>query len=272
MQDSIDPLMSPPQSQSATGRNGEKRVALVTGSSKGIGRAAAQRLAHDGFAVAVNFRSDEAAAQGLVREIESEGGDAAAFEADIGLDEAAAGLVHATVEHFGRVDVLVNNAAIFPWEKWNEISTESWDRVFAVNVRGAYVASREAFEDMRQRHWGRLIFMASRTFFTGSPSLIHYASSKGAIIGMVRSIALAVGHYGVTANAVATGRTMTEGLEGLIEQGATTYEESNNRTGQAIQRLAEPEDIVGAISFLASADASYMTGQILNVDGGRTMY
>lgn len=250
----------------------ETRVALVTGSSKGIGRAAARRLARDGFVVAVNYRSDEPAAQDVVREIESEGGSAAAFQADVGVDEDATRLVRATIDHFGRVDVLVNNAAIFPWEEWSGISTESWDRVFAVNVRGAYVASREAFADMKQRRWGRLIFMASRTFFTGSPSLIHYASSKGAIVGMVRSMALAVGDYGITANAVATGRTMTEGLEGLIEQGATTYQESNDRTGQAIKRLAEPEDIVGTISFLASADASYMTGQVLNVDGGRTMY
>lgn len=248
------------------------RVALVTGASKGIGKAAAIRLARDGYSLAVNYNKDLEGAMDTVDTIVQGGGKAEALQADVGLVSSATTLVDDVVDRFGRIDVVVNNAAIFPWTPWSEIAQPEWDHVFDVNVRGPFIVAQRACLDMRRRSWGRLIFMSSGTFLTGSANLVHYAASKGAVVGMVRSIALAEGTSGITANAVTTGRTMTEGLEALIDSGATTREASEDRSNQAIKRLAAPVDIVGTISFLASEDSSYMTGQLLNVDGGRIMH
>ena len=267
--------MTPPEAQTVEGGVGNLagRVAVVTGASKGIGQQTAIRLARDGASVVVNYHSDEAGARATVSKIERAGGVAVAVQADIGEPASVDSLIASAIEQLSRVDVLVNNAAIYPWCDFGDISPEEWDRVFAVNVRGAFLAARAASYDMRSRQWGRIISLGSTTFLNGSAELMHYAASKGAIVGLTRSLARALGDYGITVNTVMTGRTLTEGLEELFDQGALSMQESiQSRSSQSIKRLATPADIVGCISFLASDDASYITGQSVNVDGGRTMY
>jgi 3-oxoacyl-[acyl-carrier protein] reductase len=251
----------------------QQRVALITGASKGIGRAIAVRLARDGFVVAINYLSDRDGAQSALDEVRAMGGDGLLLQADIGTLDGPGELVRSTQSALGRLDVLVNNAGVFPLSDWDAISPEQWERVFNVNVRGGYLAARTAAEAMSERGWGRIVFMSSGTFLTGSARLVDYAASKGAVVGLTRSLALALGDRGITVNAVTTGRTLTEGLVAFFDQGETTLEASiASRQSQAIKRLAKPEDIAGVFSFLASEDSAYLTGQLINVDGGRSMH
>ncbi len=251
----------------------QQRVALITGASKGIGRAIAVRLAKDGYVIAINYLSDQAGAQAALDEVRSVGGAGAIFQADVGTIDGPGELVRSTERELGRVDVLVNNAGIFPLSDWDSIPMDQWERVFNVNVRGGYLAARAAAGAMASRGWGRIMFMSSGTFLTGSARLAHYAASKGAVVGLVRSLALALGDSGITVNAVTTGRTLTEGLMTYFEEGESTLEQSiESRRSQAIKRLAGPGDIAGVFAFLASEDASYLTGQLINVDGGRNMH
>jgi NAD(P)-dependent dehydrogenase (short-subunit alcohol dehydrogenase family) len=248
-------------------------VALVTGASKGIGRAVALRLARDGMAVAIGYLRDRDGAQSVLDDLRAAGGAGLIVRADLGTVDGPGELVRATEDALGGVDVLVNNAAIFPLSDWDAIPLEQWERVFNVNVRGGYLAARAAAEGMASRGWGRIVFMSSGTFLTGSPRLTDYAASKGAVVGLTRSLALALGDHGITVNAVTTGRTLTEGLTTLFEQGETTLDESiMSRGSQAIKRLAMPDDIAGVFAFLASDDSAYLTGQLINVDGGRNMH
>ena len=257
----------------ASVRRQEGRVALVTGASKGIGRAAALRFAQEGAAVVVNYLTDADGAAGAVAEIEGAGSRAIALQADVSDERQVTAMVQRVAQELGPIDIAVNNAAIFPWQDWTDIDSEAWDRVLAVDLKGCFLVSRAVYPHMRERGWGRIISLSSATALHGQAELMHYASAKAGIIGLTRSLARAVGDDGITVNAVTTGRTLTDGFQRWFEDGTLTREETEaSRTHQPIKRLATPEDIVGAIAFLASDDAAYMTGQLLNVDGGRTMY
>jgi NAD(P)-dependent dehydrogenase (short-subunit alcohol dehydrogenase family) len=250
------------------------RVALVTGASKGIGRAAAIRLAAEGALVAVNYHADAEGARATVRAIEETGGRAMAVAADVSDQDQVAAMADGVGRELGSIDIVVNNAAIFPWrEDWTAIDAQEWDRVLAVDLKGCFLVSRAAYPFMRARRWGRIISMSSATALSGQAELLHYASAKAAIVGFTRSLARAVGDGGITVNAVTTGRTLTEGFQRWFDDGTLSYADTvESRRGQAIKRLAVPADIVGTIAFLASDDAGYMTGQLLNVDGGRNMH
>jgi 3-oxoacyl-[acyl-carrier protein] reductase len=254
-------------------RRQEGRVALVTGASKGIGRAAALRFGQEGAAVVVNYLTDAESAASVVAEIEDAGSRAIALQADVSDERQVSAMVQRVAQELGTIDIAVNNAAIFPWQDWTDISSEDWDRVLAVDLKGCFLVSRAVYPHMRERGWGRIISLASATALHGQAELMHYASAKAGIIGLTRSLARAVGDDGITVNAVTTGRTLTDGFQRWFEDGTLTREETEaSRAHQPIKRLATPEDIVGTIAFLASDDAAYMTGQLLNVDGGRTMY
>lgn len=248
------------------------RVALVTGASKGIGRAIALRLAQEGASVAVNYLGDADAAAASVAEIEAVGASAIAIRADVADEEQVAKMVHQTVDAFGSVDIAINNAAIFPWQDWVDITSADWDRVLAVDLKGCFLVSKAVYSQMRARGWGRIVSLSSATALHGQAELMHYAAAKAGIVGLTRSLARAVGDDGITVNAVTTGRTLTDGFQKWFDEGTLSRAETEaSRANQAIKRLATPEDIVGTVAFLVSDDAAYMTGQLLNVDGGRTM-
>jgi len=254
-------------------RRQEGRVALVTGASKGIGRATAIRLGREGASVCVNYLGDADGARGTVEAITAMGSRAIAVQADVADEAAVAAMVERLVAELGSVDIAVNNAAIFPWREWTGVSAEEWDRVLAVDLKGCFLVARAVYPHMRRRRWGRIVSLSSATWLHGQPELMHYAAAKAGVVGLTRSLARAVGDDGITVNAVTTGRTLTEGFGRWFEDGTLSRSETEaSRSSQAIKRLAVPEDIVGAIAFLASDDAAYMTGQLINVDGGRTMY
>jgi 3-oxoacyl-[acyl-carrier protein] reductase len=252
---------------------GEKRVAIVTGASRGIGRAVAYRLAAQGHAVCVNYVRDAERAAAVVSHIRDNGGVAYAAGGDVSDPSQVAVVVDECATHLGAPTTLVNNAAIFPWTPWQEISPAEWDEVFAVNVRGAWLMSKAVTPFMEAAEWGRIVSMTSATFLTGNPNLMHYAASKGAIVGLTRSLARALGAHNITVNAVSTGKIITEGFEQYFSQGVLNSEEVvASRQSQPIARLGEPEDCASVIAFLTSDEASYLTGQLVNVDGGRNMY
>jgi NAD(P)-dependent dehydrogenase (short-subunit alcohol dehydrogenase family) len=246
------------------------RVALVTGAGQGIGRAIARRLADEAAIVGVNDLAGDRAEQ-TVRQIVDGGGVAVSLPGDVCEPDDVHRLTAELADTAGGLDILVNNAGIFPWrEDWTAIDLAEWDRVMAVNVRSAYVCARAAHPYLRRGGHGRIINISSTVWMSGAKSMLHYVTSKAALIGFTRALASEVGDDGITVNAIATGRTITEGLRGWIDAGHMTIDGIHaSRQSQAIKRVGEPAEIAAAVAFLASDDASYLTAHTLVVDGGR---
>ncbi|HZO07345.1 MAG TPA: SDR family NAD(P)-dependent oxidoreductase [Solirubrobacterales bacterium] len=241
----------------------EGRTALVTGAAAGIGQAYAKRLAEDGANVVVADISDGAETVGL---IEAAGSQGLAVECDVSSAEAVAAAAAAAQERFGTVDILVHNAGIYPIQDFASMSFEDWRQVLSVNLDSAFHLCHELLPGMREQEWGRVVLIASNTFHAGIGNMAHYVASKGGLIGFLRSLADEVGNEGVTVNGVAPSLVRSKGtIEGPHEElGLFEFVAQ----GQAIKRTQEPEDLVGAISFLTSDDAAFITGQTLCVDGG----
>jgi NAD(P)-dependent dehydrogenase (short-subunit alcohol dehydrogenase family) len=246
------------------------RVAIVTGASQGIGRAYAKALAAAGASVATCDIKDCA---GTVREIETAGGKAIAGTVDVCDAKAVAAFVERTVAELGSVDILVNNAAIFAalsLKPFTEISSEEWDRVLTVNVRGSFECAKAVVPKMRERGYGKIINVASGTLFKGTPYVTHYVTSKGAIVAFTRCIARELGPYGIRVNAIAPGLILSEGVKANPD-----YDEAavgSNTASRALKRDAVPDDLLGTVVFLASADSDFITGQTIVVDGGSVMH
>ena len=239
------------------------RIALVTGASRGIGRAIALRLAVDGHAVAVNYAANRSAADDVVETIAANGGTAMAVHADVG-DAGAVGAMFETVEdRLGRVDVLVNNAGITRDGLLLRMGTDDWDQVIETNLRSVYLCSRAAMRGMLRSRWGRIISVSSISGISGNPGQANYAASKAGIIGFSKSIAREIGSRNITVNVVAPGFIETDMTD---ELGTDIAEEVAGRV--AVGRLGRPEEIAAAVGYLASDDAAYVTGQTLVVDGG----
>jgi 3-oxoacyl-[acyl-carrier protein] reductase len=239
------------------------RVAIVTGSSRGIGRVMAERFGAEGAQVVVNYHRQAAAAEEVVAAIERAGGRAMAVGADV-TDAAAVGrLVQAALDAFGRIDILVNNAGITRDGLLMKMSDEDWDTVLATNLRSVFLVSRAVIRPMMRQRAGRVINMTSIAGVAGNMGQTNYAAAKAGIIGFTKSLAKEVGSRGITVNAIAPGYVPTELTASLPPA----------LLGEAIRltplgRLGTAADVAAAASFLASEDAAFITGQVLRVDGG----
>jgi len=240
-------------------------VVIVTGAAGGLGRAFAEGFAAAGARLVV-ADIDEAGARETAELLQRSGAEAHAVRVDVTDKASTDALAQAALAAFGRIDVLINNAAIYATltrTPFPEIDPAEWDRVMAVNVKGTWLCSSSVLEHMTQPG-GRIVNIASATVFSGSPLWMHYVASKSAVIGMSRVMAREVGTRGITVNVIAPGFTLTEASLSLIED-AEQYGVDRG----AIKRASQPEDIVGTAMFLASNRAGYMTGQTLVVDGGK---
>jgi NAD(P)-dependent dehydrogenase (short-subunit alcohol dehydrogenase family) len=245
------------------------KVAVVTGGASGIGKAIALRLAHDGASVVIADlqRFDEAAAE-IAR---ATGSRVLGLQVDVSSESDAERMAQQAMKTFGRLDVLVNNAAIFSsleLRPFHEIPLDEFRRVLEVNVMGVWLCCRACVPHMRSGGYGRIINLASGAPLKGVPLFLHYLSSKGAVIAMTRGLAREVGADAITVNALAPGFTLSENVakhEVHVRQGERT------KMTRAIQRDEKPEDLVGTVSFLASEDAAFITGQTIVVDGGSAM-
>jgi 3-oxoacyl-[acyl-carrier protein] reductase len=243
------------------------RVAIVTGGGHGIGRAYARRLAEDGAAVVI-AELDGSAADLVAAEI---GGFAVAT--DVADKPSVDNMARRALERFGRIDVLVNNAAIFatvPMSRapFDEIDPAEWDRMMAVNLRGTWLACRAVVPQMRKQRYGKIVNISSSTAIKGSASRIHYVTSKAGIIGFTKTLAMELGKDNICVNCIAPGSTLSEenADDALIK-----YRQAAAGT-RALQRMERPEDLVGAVAFFASSDSDFITGQTLVVDGGACLH
>ena len=234
------------------------RVAIVTGAARGIGRAVAEKLHADGAQVAVaDVNGDGAAA--VASEI-----DGLAIEMDISREEDAARMAQETLDRFGKIDVLVNAGAIVPFVSWDEVDYAYWRKIISVDLDGAYLVSRAVEPSMREAGYGRIVLIASNAFYAGTPNMGPYLAAKGGVVGLTRALATELGKYGITANAVAPGITRTEAVMESPHKDALDFVQSL----QAIPRHAQPRDIAPAVSFLASEESGWVTGQVLIADAG----
>jgi 3-oxoacyl-[acyl-carrier protein] reductase len=246
----------------------EGRVAIVTGGGGGLGEGICASLAAAGAAVAaVDVAREDA--ERVAEQISSNGARCIALEADVSERRSTQTMVENVVGEFGGADILVNNAAIYPLRPWMEIEEEEWDRVLAVNLKGYFLCARAAFPHMRDRGHGRIINVASITFFIGWSGFLDYVSSKGAVIGFTRTLAREVGAEGVTVNAISPGAFPT-----AAERVHPDQEALNRRIleAQCLKRRGTPEDVGNLVTFVASDAASFITGQTIMIDGGWAMH
>lgn len=246
------------------------RVAIVTGAAQGIGAAYAKALAAEGACVVV---ADILSTTAVAKEIEAAGGQAMAVKVDVADEASAQAMADATVEHFGRIDILVNNAAVYASLKlkpFSEIDVAEWDKVMTVNVRGPFVCAKAVVPAMRKNGYGRIVNISSGTPFKGTPGMLHYVTSKGAILALTRALAREVGDDGILVNTLAPGLVLSEGV-------IQNAELKDKLTGpviasRAIKRDQMPEDLIKPLLFLCSDDCAFMTGETVVVDGGSVMH
>jgi NAD(P)-dependent dehydrogenase (short-subunit alcohol dehydrogenase family) len=244
----------------------DDKVAIVTGSETGIGRAIARRLAQEGACVVL---ADVRDAGPVAQELRAEGARAMAWTVDVSDEASVQAMADATLREFGRVDVLVNNAAIasaLRLRPFEQITMAEWRRMQDVNAMGPFLCARAVAPHMRQQRSGRIVNITSGTAFKGAPLMLDYVASKGAVMTMTRSLARELGPDFITVNAVSPGYTLSEG--NLANEALHKSYQAAAIASRALPRDAWPADIVGAVAFLASDDAAFISGQILAVDGG----
>jgi 3-oxoacyl-[acyl-carrier protein] reductase len=248
------------------------RVAVVTGGGHGIGKAYARGLAQEGASLVI-AEIDGDAAKTVADVLVQEGAKAIAVKTDVSDWASVQAMAARAIEAFGRIDILVNNAAIFatvPMSRapFDQIDPTEWDRMMTVNLKGTWLACRAVVPQMRKQRYGKIVNISSGTALKGSASRIHYVTSKAGILGFTRTLAMEVGNDGICVNCIAPGSTLSE-----ENPDADTLKMRNAAASQrALRRVQKPEDLVGSIVFLASADSDFITGQTLVVDGGTCMH
>ncbi len=245
------------------------RVAIITGAGRGIGASYATSLAEEGAKITVTDIIDT---ENTVNIIKQAGGEAIGVHCDV-LDRAQVqAMVAETVSAFGKVDIMVTNAALFAdleQKPFMEIDEAEWDRVMQVNTRGVFTCVKAVVPEMRKNGYGKIVNIASGTVFKGTPNMLHYVSSKGAMIAFTRALAREVGDDNICVNALAPGLTMSEKVLGADQWMGI---KDRNAESRAFKRDELPEDLVGAMKFLCSSDSDFMTGQTMLVDGGSAMH
>jgi 3-oxoacyl-[acyl-carrier protein] reductase len=245
------------------------KVAIVTGGASGLGKTFCLALAQEGASLVVADIKEKEAEQ-TASEIKAKGGRAISIKTDVTSEAATLAMAEETVKQFGKIDILVNNAALvfgITRKPFTEIPPDEWDKLMTVNLKGAFLCSRAVFPQMKKQGKGKIINLTSETAFTGSRYMVHYVTSKGGILSLTKALAVEVGQYGIRVNAIGPGFTDSEASRSLIDDIAK-YDVRLTPLG----RLEVPEDLAGALIFLASDDSDFITGQTLVVDGGRYMH
>ena len=248
----------------------QDKVVIITGGAKGIGRKYVEAFIQAGARVAV-ADIDQSAAEKLAVDLNKDAQKLIAQKVDVSNFDDCRSLADLVWDQWKRIDVLVNNAAVYATLKrkpFIEIPEDEWDQVMAVNLKGMFFCVQAVFPYMKQQHFGKIINISSSTIFKGSPYFVHYVTSKAGVIGMTRALANESGEYGITVNAVAPGLTVTE-----TNIGKTPPDRFKKAIEiRCIKRQQVPEDLVGVLLFLASSHSDFITGQLINVDGGGSMY
>jgi NAD(P)-dependent dehydrogenase (short-subunit alcohol dehydrogenase family) len=240
------------------------RIAVVTGGAQGIGFAIAKKLANEGATVVIGDL-DEAKASKAAATI---GGSTTSHLLDVGDEESVANFYEKLMGAHGRIDALVNNAAIVPFTNWDDVDFKEWRRIMRVDLDGTFLMCRAAQTHMRTAGYGRIVNIASNAFLAGTPNMAAYLAAKGGVVGLTRALATELGTYSITANAVAPGLTASDGVLASPHKDAFGFVEML----QALKRPGTPDDIAPVVAFLASEESGWITGQLYVADGGHIRY
>jgi NAD(P)-dependent dehydrogenase (short-subunit alcohol dehydrogenase family) len=248
----------------------ENKVAIITGSARGMGRVFALRFAREGAKLTI---CDVLDCEPVAREIKAIGGEVLALKTDVTSEKDTEKMVKKTADSYGRIDILVNNAAVVGGKNFSippeQAMAKDWNRILEVNVTGTFLGCKAVIPYMKEQGGGKIINIASTAGLVGVPLFLHYSSSKGGVITMTHGLAAALGDFNINVNAVAPGAVMTEAMQGVFTEG---YAKQHVETKQLIKRSIQPEDVASAVVFLASDEANMITGQTLAVNAGEYLH
>ncbi|HAL62413.1 MAG TPA: hypothetical protein DCP08_08420 [Chloroflexi bacterium] len=242
------------------------KVAIVTGSSRGMGKATALALAREGAKVVI-VDIDPSKGEDVVRGIEKPGGEAIFLRADVSKRADVERMVQATLDRFGKIDILVNNAGIHDGASFTEEKEEMWQRLFRVNVMGTVLPSQGVVPEMMKRKKGKIVHISSKAAVVGEPYHAAYSASKGAVLALTRAMAIELAPYNITVNALCPGPTYTD----MLLKATDAAQREDLTASVPLGRLGQPEDIAGAVLYLASEESDWCTGQAISVDGGMSI-
>ena len=246
------------------------KVAVVTGSSQGIGEAVALAFAAEGAKVCINYHSCATGAQQVAEWIRAMGQEAIVVQADVSQAEQVQSMIQTTRNAFGPIDILVNNAGAYPRCSWEDLTENTWDRIVDINLKSQFLCARAVSDEMCERRSGKIINVSSQAFLVGVKGLAHYTAAKGGVIGLTRAMARELGEFTVCVNCIIPGAILVPKELEVAPDRDKVHAMLMDR--QAIKRRGYPEDMVGAFVFFASPESDFVTGQCLNIDGGWALY